>query len=156
MKRLTFLIGFFIISLSANANTFNFQSDSSKPIETLPYLEMCSDIEDEAERLKCSNENMIRIIEENFKYPSFARENGIEGTVIVSFIIRKDGTLDSLHVIKDIGYKCGDAAMDCIKALPKFSPGTQFGVPVDVVFNLPLKFGLEKRKKRKKRRQKKN
>jgi len=82
----------------------------------------------------------------NTKYPREAKEKEIEGTVIVQFIIEKDGSLSGISISKDIGGGCGDEALRVIKAMPKWIPGKQKGKVVRVQYALPFIFSLGKTK----------
>ena len=78
----------------------------------------------------------------NIQYPQTAKETGISGTVIISFVVEQDGSLSSINIIKEIGGGCGAEAVRVIKGMPKWIPGKQHGVPVRVQFNLPIRFTL--------------
>jgi len=86
---------------------------------------------------------MLKFIYSNIKYPAIARDNGVDGTVYVSFVVEKDGSITSVKVVRDIGGGCGEEAMRVVKMFPKWNPGKQRGRPVRVQFNLPVKFKLE-------------
>lgn len=79
----------------------------------------------------------------NIKYPQVAKETGIIGTVIVTFVVEKDGSITNVSVLKDIGGGCGEEAIRVVKNMPKWKAGKQNGVPVRVQFNLPIRFTLE-------------
>ena|SRR6218665_935227 len=68
----------------------------------------------------------------NHHYPKEARENKIEGKVIVQFIINEDGTPSDFKVVKGIGYGCDEAAVEAFKKMPKWKPATVSGKPVKV------------------------
>jgi protein TonB len=91
-------------------------------------------------------DSMYAYIHKNLKYPELAKEKGIEGRVFVSFIIEKDGSISNVKILRGIGGGCDEAAVEMIKNMPKWKPGTQRGKPVRVQFNLPIKFELEKDK----------
>lgn len=86
---------------------------------------------------------MLKFIYENIKYPPIARENGVEGTVYVRFVVEKDGSVSNTEIVRDIGAGCGEEAMRVVKKFPRWNPGKQRGRPVRVYFNLPVKFKLE-------------
>ena len=92
---------------------------------------------------------------DNLSYPQEALDEGIQGTVYVSFIVEKDGSISHIKVLRDIGGGCGEEAMRVVALMPKWEPGTQRGKPVRVQFNMPVKFtlsdGKEKRKSKKQR-----
>lgn len=85
---------------------------------------------------------MVQFLKENLKYPVLAKEYGIEGHVVVSFIVEKDGSLTDLKIIKDIGGGCGKEALRLIQAMPKWVPGQQHGRTVRVAYTLPVRFKL--------------
>ena len=86
---------------------------------------------------------MLKFIYSNIKYPPIARDNGVEGTVYVSFVVEKDGSITDAKVVRDIGAGCGHEAVRVVKMMPKWNPGKQRGRPVRVQFNLPVKYKLE-------------
>jgi len=77
------------------------------------------------------------------KYPEAAKETNIQGTVIVTFVVKKDGLITGVTVLKDIGGGCGEEAVRVVQAMPKWKEGRQNNVPVRVQFTLPIKFKLE-------------
>lgn len=88
-------------------------------------------------------EAMYTWLGNNIKYPQVAKETGITGTVIVTFVVEKEGNISDVRVLKDIGGGCGDEAVRVVKSMPKWKSGKQNGVPVRVQFNLPIRFTLE-------------
>ena len=87
-----------------------------------------------------------KFLVENIKYPEEALKKGVTGTVYISFIIEKDGTLTSAKVMRGIGSGCDEEALRVVKMMPKWNPGEQKGKPVAVQFNLPIKFKLDSNK----------
>ena len=71
-----------------------------------------------------------------------ARENGLEGTVVIRFIVDETGNIIRPEVIKDIGGGCGQEALRVVKKMPLWEPGRQRDRKVKVYFNLPVKFKL--------------
>jgi TonB family protein len=86
---------------------------------------------------------MQEYLSDNLHYPKEASDKDIFGTVYINFLVRKDGTLDNFKVLKGIGYGCDEEALRVIKNMPKWKPGINKGKPVDVQFNLPIKFKLK-------------
>ena len=86
---------------------------------------------------------LMGFLKKNILYPSLARENGLEGKVIVKFYVDTDGTVREPVVLKDgVGGGCADEAIRVIKKMPKWTPGTQRGKPVKVYYTLPVSFKL--------------
>ena len=80
----------------------------------------------------------------NVKYPTAARESGLEGTVYVSFVVERDGTITTVKIIKPTeGMKeLEEEAMRAVRSMPKWKPGKSKGKKVRVQFMLPIVFSL--------------
>ncbi|HAS46643.1 MAG TPA: energy transducer TonB [Microscillaceae bacterium] len=83
-----------------------------------------------------------KYIGENLDYPAQARRMSIEGTVVLQFIVEKDGSLTDFKVLKSVGGGCDEEAIRVLKKSPKWSPGKQRGVPVRVRRSIPIRFTL--------------
>lgn len=88
------------------------------------------------------NQEMMEIILMNLKYPTNARRMGIEGTVLVTFIITSKGNMEEVRVIQGISGDCDKEAIRVVQLLKNWNPGRQRGKAVNVRFNLPVKFNL--------------
>lgn len=86
---------------------------------------------------------LLEYLQKNIKYPAIARENGIQGTVVVQFVVDKDGSITQPEVARGIGGGCDEEALRVIREMPKWQPGKQQGRPVKVKFTLPVRFRLE-------------
>lgn len=86
---------------------------------------------------------IMRFLAENVRYPSDARLNNIQGNVLVSFIVEKDGSIGHATILKDIGGGCGDEAARVVQLMTQWRPGTVKGLPVRVRYFQPLRFRLE-------------
>ncbi|MEY4904680.1 MAG: hypothetical protein RLZZ292_2495 [Bacteroidota bacterium] len=84
----------------------------------------------------------LRYVMSNLKYPAIARENNIQGRVVVTFVVEKDGSITDPKVLKDLGGGCGEEALNALKEMPKWKPGKKDGVPVRVQYDLPVQFKL--------------
>jgi len=118
-------------------------------VEEMPRFPGCPDSLSNEEKRRCAEEKMYDYIYENLEYPKLAKENGIEGTVVVRFYVDKDHTLKGLTLLKDIGAGCGKEAMRLVEGLTnifpnkRWVPGKSRGKPVKVYFNLPIEFDLD-------------
>ncbi len=84
-----------------------------------------------------------KFLEEHIHFPQQAVDAGASGTVYVSIVVSKDGTLSDVHVEKDnVHYGCGDEAVRVIKTMPPWKPGKMNGVAVKVRYVIPVKFTL--------------
>ena len=88
------------------------------------------------------DEARIKFLQENIKYPTMARESGIQGTVYVTFVVEKGGNVSDVKILRGIGGGCDEEAIRVIRAMPKWNPGKQRGKSVRVQFNMPIKFTL--------------
>lgn len=86
---------------------------------------------------------MLKYIREHVKYPAIAKENGIEGTVVIQFVVTKDGDIQKVVVARGIGGGCDEEAARVVKSMPNWKPGKHNGKPVPVSFTLPIRFKLE-------------
>ena len=78
----------------------------------------------------------------NVRYPENARKKNIQGKVFVTFIVERDGSLSNVRVARGVSEDIDAEAVRVIQASPKWNPGLQNGVPVRVVFTMPLSFIL--------------
>lgn len=123
--------------------TTNETEEIFQVVEEMPRFKGCEDIEDAKERKACADKNMLTFIYSNIKYPALARENNVQGTVVVSFVVEKDGHLSNAKILRDIGAGCGEEVLRIAQEMPGFIPGKQRGKEVRVKYNLPVKFKLE-------------
>ncbi len=75
------------------------------------------------------------------QYSEEARKARYQGTVILEAIVRKDGTVDILHVVRSLGFGLDENAIQALKQW-RFRPGLKNGVPVDVALNIEVNFNL--------------
>ncbi len=118
-----------------------------KIVEQMPRFPGCEEEKTENERDKCAKIKMMEYIERHLKYPEEAKIKKIQGQVVVQFVIEKDGSISEIKVARDIGFGCGQAAVDVVESwnemAEKWRPGHQRGRPVVVLYTLPVKFKLE-------------
>jgi len=85
----------------------------------------------------------MEFLSKNIRYPTMARESGIQGRVHVTFVVEKDGSVTDVVVTRGIGGGCDEEAVRVVRLMPKWIPGKQRNKPVRVQFNLPIKFTLQ-------------
>ncbi len=112
-------------------------------VERMPKFGDCSEFKTETERNECSGKNLLEYVYSKIKYPSMARENQVEGMVVVSFVVDKNGKVKDLVMRRDIGAGCGNEVLRVLEDLPDWKPGSQQGRKVAVMYNLPVKFSLQ-------------
>lgn len=97
---------------------------------------------EEMPQYKGGEKSLQSIITANMVYPEIARRAGIQGKVLLSFVIEKDGTISNIKVIKGIGGGCDEEAARVTLMLNKWNPGIQNGSPVRVRMIMPFFFKL--------------
>ncbi len=78
----------------------------------------------------------------SIQYPDLARENNITGTVVIKFVVEKDGSITKASILREIGGGCGKEALRVVNSMPKWKPGKQSGKAVRTEFTLPVQFEL--------------
>ncbi|GAB4495532.1 MAG: energy transducer TonB [Saprospiraceae bacterium] len=147
-----------VLNTDAEVGTKNIESDN----EALPTLDE-ADFPREAETVIAKSDegeydlvtvqkpptfpggehDLLKYLAENIKYPPLARETNIQGTVALTFVVGKDGSVSDVSILKDIGGGCGKEAMRVVQAMPRWIPGEANGHAVKVRFTLPVKFRLQ-------------
>ena len=113
-------------------------------VDEMPRFVHCSELEDDKQALhSCADSKLIQYVASRIKYPAIAKENGIEGKVILQFVVEKDGSVSNAKIVRDIGGGCGKEALRVVNELPNWIPGKQRSVPVRVRFTLPVKFAFQ-------------
>lgn len=116
--------------------------------EQMPRFPGCEDLDgSNKEKADCANQQLLKYIYDNLKYPQMAIESVIEGQVVLRFVVEKDGSVTDVKTLRDIGGGCGNAAMDAVESMnslpEKWTPGRQRGRAVRVQYTLPIKFKLQ-------------
>ena len=122
--------------------------DPNQPISILsasrkPYYQGCRNDDDKSQEEACTNKSISKYIKKNLKYPRAAKNQGIEGTVVVEFIVEKNGKVTEVQYNKDIGGGCGKEAVMLVQRMPRFEPGlNRLGQPARIRYRLPIVFKL--------------
>ena len=86
---------------------------------------------------------LLQYLSKSIKYPVIAQENGIQGRVVVQFVVTKTGSIGQVRVVRKVDPDLDAEAVRVVKSLPKFVPGKMNGHPVNVWFTLPVVFKLQ-------------
>lgn len=86
---------------------------------------------------------LLKYLYANIKYPPIARENGIEGQVVVRFVVSKTGKIDDVKILRSLGGGCDEEASRVVRAMPAWKPGKHNGKAVNCTYTLPIKFQLQ-------------
>lgn len=119
-----------------------------KVVEEMPRFPGCEDMAGTiSEKKQCADKKMLEFLYEHLEYPPIARENNISGTVVIQFVVDKEGNISDARIAREIGATCGQEALRVVNLMnempTKWIPGKQRGRPVKVLFSLPVRFILK-------------
>jgi protein TonB len=86
---------------------------------------------------------LMQFLSSNIKYPVVAEENGVQGRVVCTFVVEKDGSITDVKVVKSVDPSLDKEAMRVVKSMPKWIPGKQNGSAVRVKYTVPVTFRLQ-------------
>jgi len=93
-------------------------------------------------RFPGGDEARLYFLRNNIRYPESALKSGIQGVVLLVFIIEQDGFISHLEVKKGIGGGCDQEALRVAKSMPRWDPGKRSGKPVRVMVQMPIVFKM--------------
>lgn len=131
MKKIIFTIWAIMAPLSINAQS-----------EETPVEEAIYDAVEEMPQFPGGPSALFEYLSTNIQYPNDAYENGIQGRVIVTFIVEKDGSISNTKVSKTVNPSLDEEAQRLVKSMPHWIPGKQHGEPVRVKYTVPVTFRL--------------
>lgn len=112
--------------------------------DQMPYFAGCAHLpEGSPEKRACSNEHLSAFIREQLRYPSLARNKGIEGTVYVAFTVDASGRVLNPEVVVGIGGGCDEEALRVVRQMPRWEPARSGKKAVPVILHLPIHFALK-------------
>ena len=139
----------------ANYWAEKFKEEAPKPVQAAPksaskssLLEMQSDgegteVADVQPVFPGGEQGLMEYLRRNIHYPRVAQENGVQGRVLVQFVVDKDGNVVEPKVVRSVHPALDKEALRVVSAMPKFTPGMQKGEPVRVRFTIPITFRLQ-------------
>ncbi len=90
------------------------------------------------------NDGLIKFLSENIKYPKSAEKSGIQGMVVLQFVVEKSGAISNVNVLKSVEKSLDKEAVRVVKSMKHFIPGyNEDHAPVRVLYTLPVNFKLE-------------
>ncbi len=111
-------------------------------IDEKPVKETVHIIVEQMPEFVGGEQEMLKYLRDNIKYPNEARQQGTTGIVYLTFIISKQGKIQNIKIIRGIGSGCDEEAIRVVESMPNWKPGKQNGSTVPVQFNLPINFKL--------------
>ena len=114
------------------------EEEFAEPFISVEQMPMLGDCEDE----DCTQSEIMKFIAKNFRYPEIAKANGVEGRVILEFVVEKDGKVGRVKILRGLDKHVDKAAIEVVESLPSFIPGRQIGKAVPVKYTVPIKCTL--------------
>lgn len=115
-----------------------------KLVPDMPRFPGCEDEGDKVAKEKCAKEKLFTYLRRHMDYPVEALQKGISGTVVATYVVRKDGVVTDVNIIRNIGGGCGKTVAQALEAMDKegirFTPRRARGRPVDIIFRLEVEF----------------
>lgn len=112
-------------------------------VEEMPRFKGCEEEGlSKKEKYTCAEGKLLAHLANELRYPAIARENGVQGTVVIRFVVEKDGSISGAEIVRNIGAGCGREALRVVENMPDWLPGKQRGNKVRVQYNLPVRFRL--------------
>lgn len=109
-----------------------------KPVEEKPFVNV-----EQMPEFPGGAVEMMKWITSNLRYPVVAQENGLQGRVVVRFVVTATGNISDVQVLRGFDPSCDKEAERVVKSMPKWVPGKQNGRNVPVYFTLPVVFKLQ-------------
>lgn len=131
------LLGYNSPSIDSNDLASNREPDSGLYSDPTVY-----DVVEQMPSFPGGPSALMKYIVDNLKYPVVARANGIEGRVVVSFIVNRDGSLSDVKVERSVDPSLDREAMRVVRSMPKWIPGKSHGSTVPVRYNIPVSFRI--------------
>jgi len=111
-------------------------------VEPEPEEEEIFMVVEDAPEFPGGTQALLDYLRKNIKYPAICRENNIQGRVLVSFVVNKDGAIVDPEVVKGVNPSLDKEALRVISGMPNWKPGSQRGKPVRVKYTVPVNFRL--------------
>lgn len=86
---------------------------------------------------------LMSYLANNIQYPTVAAENGVQGRVVVGFVVERDGSITDVRILRGVDPSLDREAMRVVKSMPRWTPGKQNGSAVRVKYQVPVAFRLQ-------------
>jgi periplasmic protein TonB len=133
MKKTIYLLLLVIFSVVAYSQNQQVKKDSEEVYTVVEKMPIYPGGED----------SLYAFLGRNMKYPVVAQENGIQGKVVVRFVVQKNGSVGNVEIVRSINPSCDKEVIRLVNSLPKWTPGSQDGKLVPVWYTMPVIFKLD-------------
>ncbi len=119
-----------------------------KPVQEAPKIEAPkAEVENKiftvAEQMPAFKGNVNQWLSSHIQYPAVAAENGVQGRVIVKFVVGRDGSVSQAQIARGVDPALDREALRVVNSMPRWNPGMNNGQPANVWFTLPITFKLQ-------------
>ncbi|MFW5687571.1 MAG: M56 family metallopeptidase [Bacteroidota bacterium] len=125
------------------AETTFTEVEESKQEETPEYSGEIFTIVDQDPEFPGGTSELMKYLQNNLTYPDRAREEKVQGTVFVTFVVEIDGKVNDVRILRGVSDELDKVALEVVEAMPRWKPGYHEGHPVRVQFNMPIRFVLD-------------
>ena len=101
------------------------------------------DVVEEMPQFPGGNDALMKYLASNVRYPEVAEKAGIQGRVIVTFVVGSDGSISDATILKSVDPSLDQEALRLVNGMPNWTPGKQDGKPVRVKYTIPISFALQ-------------
>ena len=122
------------------------QRVETEPVKAEPKPEVENKVFDVVEQMPSfpgGPSALMQYLSSNIKYPVVAQENGVQGRVVVSFVVERDGSITDVQVARSVDPSLDREAQRVVRNMPRWIPGKQNGQAVRVKYNVPVAFRLQ-------------
>lgn len=126
----------------ANGEVLKLKEAVAQP-EPKPEVEKVFDVVEQMPSFPGGPSALMEWLSNNVKYPVVAQENGVQGRVVVSFVVERDGSITDVKVVRGVDPSLDKEASRVVRAMPRWIPGKQNGSAVRVMYNVPVAFRLQ-------------
>lgn len=122
------------------------QRVETEPVKAEPKPEVENKVFDVVEQMPSfpgGSSALMQYLSSNIKYPVVAQENGVQGRVVVSFVVERDGSITDVQVARSVDPSLDREAQRVVRNMPRWIPGKQNGQAVRVKYNVPVAFRLQ-------------
>ena len=126
----------------ANGEVLKIKEAVAQP-EPKPEVEKVFEVVEQMPSFPGGQSALMEWLSNNVKYPVVAQENGVQGRVVVSFVVERDGSITDVKVVRGVDPSLDREASRVVRAMPRWIPGKQNGSAVRVKYNVPVAFRLQ-------------
>lgn len=126
----------------ANGEVLKLKEAVAQP-EPKPEVEKVFDVVEQMPSFPGGPSALMEWLSNNVKYPVVAQENGVQGRVVVSFVVERDGSITDVKVVRGVDPSLDREASRVVRAMPRWIPGKQNGSAVRVKYNVPVAFRFQ-------------